>query len=245
MSNFFKSSIISIIFVISAFLIIGAFSVKLISQDKSGIITGSITDKSSGTPIEGADITINRVKDSSFVKGTQSDASGKYIISDVPFGKYYLKANLAGYNFSVVSGIAINPNSLNVALEPIKLSSSATTTEEIVVESDKSQIEFRPDKKVFNVGKNITNQGSSVIDLLKDIPSVTVDQDNNISLRGSEGVKIMIDGRPSGLEGTNRGDMLAQISATQVESIELITNPSAKYEAEGSSGIINIVLKKK
>ncbi|NOS85844.1 MAG: TonB-dependent receptor [Ignavibacteria bacterium] len=243
MNRFLKSFVLKLIFTLAAIIVIGAISTQLRAQE-TGVISGSVIDKTTGVPIEGADITINRVKDSSLVKGIQTDASGKFTINDVPFGRYYLKASLVGYNVSIISGVTINPNSLAVTLEPVKLSSGNTTTEEIVVESEKSQIEFHPDKKVFNVGKNITNQGSTVIDLLKEIPSVTVDQDNNISLRGSEGVKIMIDGRPSGLEGSNRGDMLAQISATQVESIELITNPSAKYEAEGSSGIINIVLKK-
>lgn len=243
MNNIFKSIILKILFTVIVFFAAGFISIELKAQE-SGIVTGSVIDKTTGNPIEGADVTINKVRDSSIVKGIQTDAAGKFILSDIPFGRYYIKVNLVGYNFSVVSGININPNNLSLTLDPVKLSTGTTTTDEIVVESEKSQIEFRPDKKVFNVGKNITNQGSTVIDLLKEIPSVTVDQDNNISLRGSEGVKIMIDGRPSGLEGTNRGDMLAQISATQVESIELITNPSAKYEAEGSSGIINIVLKK-
>lgn len=243
MSKFLKSFIPKLVFAIAAFVLIGLMTSQVRAQE-TGVISGSIIDKTTGAPIEGADITINRVRDSSFVKGVQSDAAGKFTLSAVPFGRYYLKAALVGYNYSIVSGITVNPNSLNVTVEPIKLSTGTTTTDEIVVESEKSQIEFHPDKKVFNVGKNITNQGSTVIDLLKEIPSVTVDQDNNISLRGSEGVKIMIDGRPSGLEGSNRGDILAQISATQVESIELITNPSAKYEAEGSSGIINIVMKK-
>lgn len=235
---------LKVIFIMAVFFLVSSFTATVYSQDKSGTVTGSVIDKSTGAPVEGADITINRVKDSLLVKGTQTDASGKFTLADVPFGRYYLKANLVGYNFSVVSGIGLNPNSLNVTLDPIKLSTGTTTTDEIVVESEKSQIEFKPDKKVFNVGKNITNQGSSLLDLLKEIPSVTVDQDNNVSLRGSEGVKIMIDGRPFGLEGNNRGNILEQIPASQVESIELITNPSAKYEAEGSSGIINVVLKK-
>ncbi len=245
MSKFLRNIAKRLTLAIAVFSIIAVFSETLTAQDKTGSITGSVIDKSSGLPIEGADVTINRLKDSSLVKGTSTDATGKFTITDVPFGKYFLKANLVGYNILVISGITVNPNSLVVTLEPIKLSSGTTTTEEIVVESEKSQIEFHPDKKVFNVGKNLTNQGSSLLDLLKEIPSVTVDQDNNVSLRGSEGVKIMIDGRPFGLEGNNRGNVLEQITAIQVESIELITNPSAKYEAEGSSGIINIVLKKK
>lgn len=216
----------------------------LVAQNKTGEIRGKVVDKNSNTPIESADVTLHRSSDSSFVTGTGTDASGSFVLSSIPYGRYFLRANLVGYNFAVVSGITLNPNSTVINLDPVKLSTGTTTTEEIVVESEKSMIEFRPDKKIFNVSKNPNTQGSTLIDLLKDIPAVTVDQDNNVSLRGSEGVKLLIDGRPSGLDGSNRAAILEQIQASDVESIELITNPSAKYEAEGSSGIINIILKK-
>ncbi len=216
----------------------------VISQPKIGKISGTVVDKKSNLPIEGADIILFSLKDSSMIKGTSTDKNGAYILDEVPPGKFYIKANLVGYNFAVVSGISINRESKEVTVEPIKLGQGETTTEEIIVEGEKSLIEFRPDKRVFNVSKDLTAQGGTLIDLLKNIPSVSVDQDGNVSLRGGEGVKIMIDGRTSGLEGQNRNAILEQISASQVESIELITNPSAKFEAEGSVGIINIVLKK-
>jgi len=216
----------------------------LAAQDKNGEIRGKVIDKTSNAPIESADVTLHRSSDSSFVTGTSTDESGSFVLSSIPYGRYYLRANLVGYNFAVVSGVTLNRNSTVINLDPVKLSTGSTTTEEIVVESEKSMIEFRPDKKIFNVSKNPNSQGSTLIDLLKDIPAVTVDQDNNVSLRGSEGVKLLIDGRPSGLDGSNRAAILEQIQASDVESIELITNPSAKYEAEGSSGIINIILKK-
>lgn len=244
MKRFFSSKALRIIFLLALAALTSLISPEINAQDKSGVVSGSVTDKTSGKGIEGADISLHRVKDSSFVKGINTDAAGNFTLNDVPFGRFYLKANMVGYNMSVVSGVYVNPNSLNVALDPIKLSSSTTTTDEIVVEGEKSLIEFRPDKKVFNVSKNMTRQGGMLIDLLKEIPSVTVDQDNNVSLRGGEGVKIMIDGRPFGLEGQGRTAILEQTPASEVESIELITNPSAKYEAEGSAGIINIILKK-
>lgn len=244
MKKFISSFALRLVLIIIALFIIGAVSGILQAQDKTGSVKGSVIDKSSGAPIEGADVTINRVKDSSLVKGTATDASGKFTISDIPFGRYYIKASLVGYNLSILSGVAINPNSLSVTLDPIKLSTGSTTTDEIVVESEKSFIEFKPDKKVFNVSKNMISQGGMLIDLLREIPSVNVDQDGNVSLRGGEGVKILIDGRPFGLEGQGRTAILEQTSASDVESVELITNPSAKYEAEGSTGIINIVMKK-
>jgi len=219
-------------------------SVSLLSQPKIGTITGSVIDKSTGKPIENADVSLVREKDSSVITGVSTDANGKYTLTNVPPGKFILRANLAGYNFATVSGITINRDSKDITLDPIILSQGTTTTEEILVEEEKSIIEFKPDKKVFNVSKNLTTQGSTLLDLLKEVPSVNVDQDGNVSLRGSEGVKILVDGRPFGLEGQNRNIILEQIPASNVESIELITNPSAKYEAEGTVGIINVVLKK-
>jgi outer membrane receptor protein involved in Fe transport len=214
------------------------------TQDQTGSVSGTVLDKSTNTPIEGADVTLNRIKDSSVVKGISTDASGKFTIAGVPYGTYYLKASLVGYNSSILSGVSLSKSAPAVTLDPINLSTGSTTTDEIVVESEKSMIEFKPDKKVFNVSKNLTTQGGMLIDLLREIPSITVDQDGNVSLRGGEGVKIMINGRPFGLEGQNRTTILEQTPATDVESVELITNPSAKYEAEGSTGIINIVMKK-
>jgi len=221
-----------------------AVTVSLIAQPKIGTITGSIIDKSNSQPIENADVTLLRLRDSSVVKGTSTDASGKFTFTELPPGKFLLRANVVGYNFVIVSGITINKDNPAVELEPIKLSQGETTTDEILVEDIKSDIEVHPDKKVFNVEKNLVNQGGTLIDLLKNIPGVNVDQDGNVSFRGGEGVKILIDGKNSGLEGPNRNNILEQIPASNVSSIELMSNPSAKYEAEGSYGILNIILKK-
>ena len=224
--------------------LISIISFTLLSQPKVGTITGSVIDKSTGKPLENADVSLLSEKDSSVVSGASTDAAGKYSLTNLPPGRFFIRANIVGYNFATVSGISINRDNKDITLDPIKLTQGTTTTEEIIVEDEKSLIEFKPDKKVFNVSKSLTTQGSTLLDLLKEVPSVNVDQDGNVSLRGSEGVKLTIDGRTSGLEGQNRNIILEQIPASDVESIELITNPSAKYEAEGSVGIINIVLKK-
>jgi outer membrane receptor protein involved in Fe transport len=221
-----------------------AVTFSLMAQPKIGTITGTIIDKSNSQPLENADVTLLKMKDSSVVKGTSTDASGKFSLTELPPGRFMLRANVVGYNFSMVSGITINKDNPIVNLDPIKLSQGETSTDEIVVEDVKPDIEVHPDKKVFNVEKNLVNQGGTLIDLLKNIPGVNVDQDGNVSFRGGEGVKILIDGKNSGLEGPNRNNILEQIPATNVSSIELMSNPSAKYEAEGSYGILNIVLKK-
>lgn len=237
MKNIRIKKIIQILFLI-------LISEQIFSQSKIGTITGSVLDKLTNQPIESAGVTLIREKDSSVVKGTSTNSKGEFILSELPPGKFLVRANVVGYNFTVISGINISKDNPNITLEPIMLTQSSTTTEEIVIEGEKSYIELKPDKKVFNVSKNLTTQGGTLLDLLKEIPSVIIDQEGNISLRGSEGVKITIDGKQSGLEGQGRNQILEQIPADEIESIELITNPSAKYEAEGTVGIINVVLKK-
>jgi len=227
------------------FAILFLFSVSsILSQTSTGRISGTIVDKSTQMPIEAADVTLLNAKDSSIVKGIATDNQGRFEFSDVPFGQYVVRANVVGYNFTNVRGIILNSDKPAAILDPIKLSAGTTTTEEILVESEKSAIQFEGDKKIFNVSQNPINQSGSLIDVLKNIPSVSVDADGNVSLRGNSNVKILVDGRPFGMEGQNRSTLLEQIPANLIDNVELITNPSSKYEAEGVSGIINIVLKK-
>lgn len=214
------------------------------AQSSTGSINGTVVDKNGNLPLESADVTLLKSSDSSVVKGTTTGKDGKFSFSDVPFGKYTVRANFVGYSTMNVKGVSVSQEKLTVTLDPIKLSSGTATTEEIVVETEKSAITFDGDKKVFNVGQNPMSQSGSLADLLKNIPSVSVDADGNVSLRGNTNVKITVDGRPFGLDGQNRSTLLEQIPANQIESIELVTNPSSKYEAEGVSGIINIVTKK-
>lgn len=208
-----------------------------------GTITGFVYDKDSRTPIQSATVQLFKQKDSSLAAGSETDANGKFTIADVKGGRYKLIASFAGYNKAVLTGILLTPQTPELVLDTIKMT-TGVTTQEIDVTAEKSFIEFQPDKKVFNVEKGMTTTGGNVIDVLKNIPGITVDQDNNISFRGSGNVKIYIDGRPYGLNSSNISTILEQMPADKVSSIELLTNPTAKFDAEGSSGIINLVLKK-
>ncbi len=217
-------------------------SIAVFSQ--TGKISGTVVDKTTQASIESADVTLLSGKDSVLIKGTSTDKDGKFEFTDVPYGQYVVKANLIGYSFANVRGITLSADKPDAVLDPIKLAAGTTTTEEILVESEKSAIQFEADKKVFNVGQNPINQSGSLVDVLKNIPSVSVDAEGNVSLRGNTDVKILVDGRPFGMEGQNRATLLEQIPANLIDNVEVITNPSSKYEAEGVSGIINIVLKK-
>ncbi|MGH2575535.1 MAG: carboxypeptidase-like regulatory domain-containing protein, partial [Ignavibacteria bacterium] len=144
--------------ILSVFLI---FLSSVFAQPKNGTIKGTVIDKYSNAPIESADISLHRSRDSSLVKNTITDSSGNFVLSEIPPGRYFLKAILVGYSSTFVSGITVTPENPIVNLEPIKLSSGEAKTEEIVVEDEKSPVELKPDRKVFNISKEIVSQGGT------------------------------------------------------------------------------------
>lgn len=232
---------------VTYFLVVGLilFSGIAGAQTNSGTITGKVIDNSTGGGLEGASISLYSANDTTSVSGGAiTEADGSFVVEDVPFGQYYISVNFIGYNTAVVRGINLSADNSTVTLVNIRLKSGETVTEEIVVEGEKSPVQFTAEKKVFNVGQDETNKGGTALDVLKNLPSVDVDQDGNVSLRGSEGVRVLINGKEFGLDGPNRPEILRSILSDNIESIELITNPSAKYKAEGVTGIINIITKK-
>jgi len=217
---------------------------QLVLAQESGSISGIVTEKGTNTPIINAVITVLNANDSVKVSAAETDVTGSFKFESLPFGDYRLEVTMIGYNSAVVRGITLSKENPDYSIKSISLSQGITETEEILVEGEKSAIEFQADRKVFNVENQPITQGGSAIDVLKNIPSISVDNDGNVSLRGSTNVKITVDGKPFGLQGQNRSTILDQIPANQISSIELITNPGAKFDAEGTSGVINIILKK-
>ena len=212
------------------------------NEDKSrGSISGTILEQGSGNPLEGATVRLFSVRDSTLKGGSQSDVNGFFLIEGVEYGKYVLNASMVGHNSVSIKGIQISGKSPEIIADTIFLKSGETTTEEIDVTAERSLIEFKADKKIYNVDGNILDKGGNASDLLRKIPSVSVDQDGNVSLRGSSNVKFMIDGK---MVRQNTTAILEQTPAGSIESIEIISNPGSKYEAEGEAGLINIVLKK-
>ena len=173
----------------------------------------------------------------------QTDLQGNFKLSGIPDGAYLLRATYVGYISQIRDNITIAGGNA-VVLAPIKLLGSKGVLQEVKVTAQRSQIQISTDKKVFSVDQSLVSQGGSATDLLANVPSVQVDVDGNINLRGSANVRILINGKPSALTGANLADILQSIPASSIENIEVITNPSSKYDAEGQSGIINIVLKR-
>jgi ferric enterobactin receptor len=210
---------------------------------QKGILKGKIIDAQTGLPLSYASIRAFKNVDSSLVSGAITDEKGLFS-TEIPIGQFYAIIDFMGYKAFKTLSFSISKENLSYDLGTIKLASGANTLDEVVIQAEKSTMELSLDKKIFNVGKDLANAGGSATDILSNIPSVSVDVDGNVKLRGSENVRILIDGKPSGLVSFKGAAGLQQLQGSQIERVEIITNPSARYEAEGMSGIINIVLKK-
>ena len=204
-------------------------------------ISGVVKDDA-GKSIAAASVSLQKVKDSSIVKIVITDAEGKFTFSNIVTGKYFVTINSVGYTTKQSAIVEVDNN--EVIVSTIALAKATKQLEGVTVISKKPMIEVKADKTVFNVEGSINAQGSDAFELLRKSPGVTVDRDDNVSLSGKNGVQIYIDGRPSPLAGKELADFLRSLNSNQIESIELITNPSAKYDAAGNAGIINIKLKK-
>ncbi|MDE5773203.1 MAG: TonB-dependent receptor [Muribaculaceae bacterium] len=206
-----------------------------------GDITGTAYNKNTGEPLDFATVQLLGADGKPLPIGTNTDESGQFILPNVKDGKYIVRISSVG---SIDQERPVTVSGGSVSLGDIRLADDTKMLQEVVVEGMRSQMRFELDKKVFQVDANIAAAGQSASELLESIPSVEVDQDGEVSLRGSSSVTVWINGKESGLTADNRAQILEQIPAETIESIEVITNPSAKYSPEGTSGIINIVLKK-
>ena len=209
-----------------------------------GVVKGKVLDAKTSKPIEYAVISLIRMKDSAVVNGATSNSNGEFEISKIKFGRYRVKVSFMGYKSKRIDSVSINPKKIMVDIGSILMNESVNTMQTFTVTADRDLMTMGIDKKIFNVEKSLVSDGGSATDVLKNIPSVTVDIDGNVNLRNSGNVTILIDGRPSSLIASGATDALEQIPASSIESIEVITNPSAKYDADGTAGILNIILKK-
>lgn len=205
-------------------------------------VKGKVLDSSTKAPLEFATITFFSKRDSTIKGGGVTDLDGNFSIETSI--NTFAKVEFIAYKVKVINDLPFERGVSTLELGEIQLASDATVLNEVEVTAERSQMQLSLDKKVFNVGKDLSSRGGSAEDILDNVPSVSVDIDGNVSLRGSTGVRILIDGKPSGLVGADNANGLRAIPANMIEKVEVITNPSARYEAEGMAGIINIVLKK-
>ncbi len=212
----------------------------LSAQQQKILVTGTVLERNSQEPVEFATVMIADKATKKTITGATTGIDGTFSIES-PKEDFYVEISFIGFATQTINEITIVAGRAD--LGKIMLSDDSQTLDEVVVRGEKSTTEFKLDKRVFNVGKDLSSTGASALEVLNNVPSVNVNIEGQISLRGSEGVQILINGKPSVL-ASEEGNALGTITADMIEKIEVITNPSAKYDAEGTSGIINIVIKK-
>lgn len=223
-------------------LLLVLFPLVIVAQkpiEKKISISGKVLEKGSKVAIEYATVSFKNTTTKELF-GAMTDATGTFTFEITP-GEYSGEIELMSYKKTI---IAAKKYTENAFLGAFTLEADISQLQDVVVIAEKSTVEIKLDKRVYNVGKDMMVKGGTVSDVLDNVPSVTVDTEGNVALRGNENVKILIDGKPSGLAGINVADALKLLPADAVEKVEVITNPSARYDAEGGGGIINIVIRK-
>jgi iron complex outermembrane receptor protein len=217
-----------------------AFSVH---SQTSGKVEGKVEDGSQKS-IESATVSLLKAGDSSVVKINAADKEGRFHFENVQEGRYLVSVSAVGYQSAYSEGIEIAMATPEVTVKPVQLQPATKALSGVTVTSKRPLIEQKVDRMVVNVDASPTNAGNSALEVLEKSPGITVDKDGNISLKGKEGVMVLVDGRPTQLSGADLANMLRSMNAAQLDQIEIMTNPPAKYDAAGNAGIINIKTKK-
>jgi ferric enterobactin receptor len=213
------------------------------AQSQSGAVRGTLLDATTGQPLPFATVVVLRLPDSTAVADAQTTEAGAFALERLRLGTYVLRTSVLGYRTGWRT-LSLTGAAPVAQLGSLRLRPVATQLTEVVVQGERPPVTADLDKRVVNVAKDLTAVGGTATDVLQNVPSVSVDQTGAVSLRGNPSVTIFLDGKPSGAAGGGNGTSLDQIPASSIDRIEVITNPSARYDAAGSGGIINIILKK-
>ena len=206
-----------------------------------GTIKGIVQDSKLEQALPYATVALYKTIDSSLVTGTITNGNGNFNLSGISEGNYYIEIDFIGFQKITVANIEYNDPYQQIDLGVIQLNPSSIELEEVTIKNNEPFLQYKIDRKVVNVSQHINAAGGSAIDVLENTPSVDTDMEGNVTLRGSSNFKVLIDGKPTILQGS---DALSQLPASAIEEIEIITNPSAKYDPDGTAGIINVKLKK-
>ncbi len=213
------------------------------SEAASSVVSGTILDSVSKKPVDYATVSVLDQTSSKIISSTLADANGRFIIGRLAAGTYNLKVTFVGYAEKFISDIKLG-DAQSLKLGNILLRGNTKALKEVQITGRKALIEEKIDRTVYNAENDLTTRGGDATDVMKRVPMVSVDLDGNVSVRGSSNIKVLINGKPSAMMSASVADALKQIPADLISSVEVITSPSAKYDAEGSGGILNIVLKK-
>ncbi|PJJ61184.1 outer membrane beta-barrel family protein [Hymenobacter chitinivorans] len=209
-----------------------------------GRLTGRVVNEKTGLPVEFATVALLDEAGSKTLDGTVCDDQGRFGLAKITAGRYRVVVSFVGFQPRTVTGVVVAANEAVVALDLIKLTPTVQQLGEVKVTGERELVENKVDRLVYNAEKDITNSGGTASDVLQKVPLLTVDLTGNLQLRGSSNIRVLVNGKPSAMMASNLAEALKQIPADQIKSVEVITSPSAKYDAEGSAGIVNIILKK-
>ncbi len=234
----------------SGFIVLGAVLLTVasghsdedvVAQVRPGTVTGRVVDAESGSPLQYANVVLYETASKTQIAGAMTDKDGLFRLAGIKPGVFDVEVTFMGYYPAKINTLRMDASGQGKGLGRIALERAVLVVDGVEVTSDKPGVEFKIDKKVINVAQHYTATSGTAVDVLQNVPSVTVDIEGNVSLRGSTNFTLLIDGRPTVLEPS---DALQQIPANTIENIEIITNPSAKYDPSGTAGIINVVMKK-
>ncbi|QIP11353.1 TonB-dependent receptor [Spirosoma aureum] len=219
------------------------FPLIAFGQSNSGRITGFLTDSVTTKPIPFATVAL-QTADSKLITGVTTDENGAFTIDKVAIGAYKLVFSFVGYRTSVLNNVAITNEKPVTDVGKVVVSPDSHNLKEVNVVGQKALVEDKGDRLVYNAEKDVSNTGGTAVDVLRKVPMLTVDLDGNLKMRGSGNIKVLVNGKPSSIMARNLADALKQMPANIIKSVEVITSPGAKYDAEGSAGVINIITKK-
>lgn len=223
--------------------ILAATTMSLAAQTGSGKVSGTVLDPS-GQPLSSVTVILLKAADSSMQKTAVTGKDGVYLFEKIPEGDYLVAASASGLSKKFSNGFAVTGNAPAIQIEKLELSAAAKSMEAVTVSAKKPFIETKIDKTIVNVDASPTSAGATALEVLEKSPGITVSNDGTISLRGKSGVIVMMDGKPSYLSPSDLSNLLKNMPASAIDQIEIMTNPSSKYDASGNSGVINIKSKK-
>ncbi|PTQ97860.1 outer membrane receptor for ferrienterochelin and colicin [Mucilaginibacter yixingensis] len=234
MKQFYKNFIICL-------MILSGSNLTSFAQGGKGKISGKVVDAASSAPVDYATISVYKQGAASPFNGISTDKKGNFSVNNLPEGTYKVTVDFLGYQRQTIDKVVVKNG--GASLGTIKLAASQTALKGVTVTANAPIVENKIDKMVYNTANDLTAQGGVAIDVLKKVPQISVDIDGNVELQGSPSIRFLINGKPSSIFGSSLADALQSIPASQIKSIEVITSPGAKYDASGTGGIINIVLK--
>lgn len=224
------------------FVLILLWSNAAVAQGPTpGQVTGSLTDSTTAKPVAYATVTL--LQGTKLLTGATTDGAGAFVLANVPPGNYQLTLSFVGYRTKTLP-VALTADRPGLALGTVQLAANSKMLGGVTITGEKALIEDKGDRLVYNAEKDISNAGGTAVDVLRKVPSLTVDLNGNVQMRGNGNLRVLVNGKPSAMMARNLADALRQMPANVIKSVEVITSPGAKYDAEGSAGVINIITKK-